>query len=459
MFFFRYYKGGGVSNITLPLSEEMQAKHILIEKEWNDFYHLSKGAINKKSYYKDFILKFDSNRGENEKLLLQEPAAKQKKKKRKNQCIILIYTWLHKSEEWYNLPRNSTKHYLKRTKCKYQNCRVTYDQSYLFISDVVIFHARNIPSTDLLKAISTKFYRPKTQRWIYFTSETPKNTEFGIIPYNGFFNWTMSYKIDSDVFLPYLQYRKLGVRAPRPDPSINYAENKTQIAAWLVGNCDFEFRMDFAQLLDLHTDVYVGGGCRDQFKKRISCTRWCDLNALKHFKFYLSFENGVCTDYITEKYWKYLEMGLVPVVLGGANYDDPRLAIPGSFIDASKFTSVAELGVYLNYLNKNDTAYNEYFKWKQKYTIWHPRKGDWPFESYFLCKICGMLRKKLKNKIYHKLSDFWNEYNDCALPEQKLQSKFIPNDFSFESLQSNSEEEKRIAKAKINKDFDEDFAE
>ena len=33
------------------------------------------------------------------------------------------------------------------------------------------------------------------------------------------------------------------------------------------------------------------------------------------------------------------------------------------------FTSIRELGEYLQYLDKNDTAYNEYFKWLKTYFI------------------------------------------------------------------------------------------
>ena len=56
------------------------------------------------------------------------------------------------------------------------------------------------------------------------------------------------------------------------------------------------------------------------------------------------------------------EANVIPVVMGGADYT--KLAIPGSYINVLDFKSVKQLAEYLHYLNRNDTAYNEYFKWR-----------------------------------------------------------------------------------------------
>lgn len=378
-------------------------------------------------------------------------------KNKKNMKIILIYTGLHKSETFYNLPRNETKNYLKRNKCPKTKCHITYDRDLFPIADAVIFHERNMPSIDRLNILNRPHNRNSSQRWIYFTSETPLNSATDAIPFNNFFNWTMTYRTDSDIFLPYLQYRKLDEQE-KPPTRRNYAETKRNTTAWLIGNCNFGFRMRFGLLLEQDTSVYVGGACRHHFGKQIECNRYCDLDVLKDFKFFLAFENGVCQDYITEKYWKYLELGLVPVVLGGANYSDPRLAIPGSFIDASRFKSVKDLAAYLNYLDKNDTAYNEYFEWKQKYKIWHPIKGDWPFESYFLCEICKKLHQNLPQKTYRRLSNFWNIQMDCVIPERTLTEKFIPKGFGEEPVDKEEQERMKHFKNNIPVDFDEDYA-
>ena len=55
-------------------------------------------------------------------------------------------------------------------------------------------------------------------------------------------------------------------------------------------------------------------------------------------QFYLAFENSLCRDYITEKFWKVLSYNVVPVVLNGVNMT--KVAPPHSYIDIKDFDSV-----------------------------------------------------------------------------------------------------------------------
>lgn len=44
-------------------------------------------------------------------------------------------------------------------------------------------------------------------RWVWWCAEPPWNTRFvfqkTLTPLNGVFNWTMTYRIDSDIYAPY----------------------------------------------------------------------------------------------------------------------------------------------------------------------------------------------------------------------------------------------------------------
>jgi len=99
------------------------------------------------------------------------------------------------------------------------------------------------------------------------------------------------------------------------------------------------------------------------------------------YMFFLAFENSVCRDYITEKFFDTLKFDIVPVVLGGGNYSH---YIPKSgFIDAMDFESPAELAKFLKYLSKNKEAYNKYFEWKKDV-----RYREKPLVQAYICEAC-----------------------------------------------------------------------
>ena len=86
--------------------------------------------------------------------------------------------------------------------------------------------------------------------------------------------------------------------------------------------------------------------------------------------------------------------------MGGGNYK--KLAIPGSYINVMDFKTVKQLAEYLQYLDKNNTAYNEYFKWRKMYKV-----SGWPDRLF--CHICGMFDpdNPPKTKVYDDLTTSW----------------------------------------------------
>ena len=55
------------------------------------------------------------------------------------------------------------------------------------------------------------------------------------------------------------------------------------------------------------------------------------------YSFYISFENAICKDYITEKMFNAFKLNTIPIVLGGANYSE--ILPPHSYINAGQFYS------------------------------------------------------------------------------------------------------------------------
>ena len=72
---------------------------------------------------------------------------------------------------------------------------------------------------------------------------------------------------------------------------------------------------------------------RKGFGFHVSCLGYKQYFSL--VRFYISFENAICADYITEKTYNALKLNTIPIVLGGVNYTS--LLPPNSFINAAKF--------------------------------------------------------------------------------------------------------------------------
>ena len=71
----------------------------------------------------------------------------------------------------------------------------------------------------------------------------------------------------------------------------------------------------------------------------------CYAKIEQEYKFYLSFENSLCTDYVTEKFFNVLNYNMVPVTYNGAEME--KFAPRHSYINALDYSSVEELAKYL----------------------------------------------------------------------------------------------------------------
>ena len=86
----------------------------------------------------------------------------------------------------------------------------------------------------------------------------------------------------------------------------------------------------------------------------------------REYKFYLSFENDICTDYITEKAFNALQLDTVPVLLSGATLS--TLLPPGSVIDALS-RSPEQLADHLYSLLADEQAYQAHFTWRKHFSV------------------------------------------------------------------------------------------
>ena len=176
-------------------------------------------------------------------------------------------------------------------------------------------------------------FRTLNQAYILWEIESPAYL-LGFEPshYENFFNWTMTYRQDSTVSIPYGRLRKIKEH-PQEGEQLEklieqFGENNKPLAekkgnslvrvAWMVSNCLTKSnREGYVEALKKFIDVDVYGSCYKDSKiceKNGSDSCWNYIS--DHYKFYLSFENSLCNDYITEKFWEPLKRNIVPIVLG-----------------------------------------------------------------------------------------------------------------------------------------------
>ncbi|XP_075389723.1 GDP-fucose protein O-fucosyltransferase 4 [Tenrec ecaudatus] len=88
------------------------------------------------------------------------------------------------------------------------------------------------------------------------------------------------------------------------------------------------------------------------------------LTFLSRYKFHLAFENAICDDYMTEKLWRPMHLGAVPVYRGSPSVRD-WMPNNHSIILISDFQSPQKLAEFIDFLDKNDEEYMKYLAYKQ----------------------------------------------------------------------------------------------
>lgn len=102
---------------------------------------------------------------------------------------------------------------------------------------------------------------------------------------------------------------------PKFDVNKNFHGGRKKLVATIISNCkDNSARLEYIKELSKHTSVDIYGKCGQE------CPTKCLQIVGNEYKFFLSFENSVCDQYITEKFFKILQYDTIPIVLGAGDY-------------------------------------------------------------------------------------------------------------------------------------------
>ncbi|XP_031572423.1 alpha-(1,3)-fucosyltransferase 4-like [Actinia tenebrosa] len=327
--------------------------------------------------------------------------------------VVLGYTAFFHEKPWGWMNGTKRFNHWEGIACPFFHCELVFDNKKFRSADAVLFHAKDMPGRVEMYRIYKQ--KPKEQKWIYFALEPPTfNPDSKWL--NNLFHWTLTYRRDSDFYSPYGYYYRPTNGVKDADGIINkMMRRKDRFVMWASSHCALPREKFIKKLMSFITvDVY--GKCASFVG--VKSPGECKLDApecnrlRQRYKFQLSFENSNCKDYITEKYWNALQLGIVPVVLGGANYSNPELAIPGSYINALDFKSVKKLAEYLKYLDHNDKEYRKYFEWRKLYKriVYAP----------WTCTLCAALNMNTKKTYISRLSDFWSVNKQCGITDNAM---------------------------------------
>lgn len=260
----------------------------------------------------------------------------------KKEGMIYILIWTDANQYPFTKFKLGSKYFYDNG-CKFTNCYLTNNTAYfddITRFDAILFNSIEVHDDPELPRPAT---RAPYQKYIFVSPESPANYPVHI-NYNYFFNWTWTYKLNSDNLFTYIAVMDMDGRVigpkldmhwidvhdmekPRSD-IIRILKTKTDAVAWFVSHCKTSSNRErYVNFLSNELSAY---GLRIDIFGRCSkfCNSWCPIENMndcysllkdKYF-FYLAFENSMSEDYVTEKVLTATKNLAVPVVYGGANY-------------------------------------------------------------------------------------------------------------------------------------------
>ena len=428
--------------------EDIDQKVLKSNEIYDKYQIYSSDSLNKNYYY----YKYKTSSSVDGEIKLEEKNNKRERDVNKEFYVIFEYTKVFNQPKYCNLKikndqfssekllfkklMDSADEAASRTNqkatydilddCLYKNCFFTCDKIFAKQANALLFHETDLKNElqvkNNLKNIMPFNDRTSSQIWILWNDEA-NGVQSNFDRFN--FNWTISYKSSSEVsFGAYgvSKYKDKPVQAEHLDKELKAEFRKrSNKIVWFNSNCASKLRIEYARNLSRYYPLHVRGKCNQELEAvsndyklltidNISCSRdsLCELNFLKLNKYYLAFESKNCTDYITEKFWRSLSLGILPIVFQPSKVYYERLAPADSFIHLEDFEyDMEKLSKHLKEIDSNFSLFKKYFEWKAKFDIIY----DMKLEKIRMCELCAKLNRE-KNEIYYKsVSKFFN--NKC----------------------------------------------
>ncbi|XP_014273113.1 alpha-(1,3)-fucosyltransferase 10 [Halyomorpha halys] len=319
----------------------------------------------------------------------------------------------------------------KYIQCGDVHCFVTSDRHLKYRNNTVfLFYGTHFNASDLPSPRGNKI-------WGLLHEESPRNSPLlnheSIL---SLFNYSSTFSRFSDLPLT-LQYLA-SLESLTSNVYYKTFEEKTLLnlseVIYIQSDCVTPNNRDsYVNELMNYISIDSYGACLNNKKLPMSLTNGLEtmmspelLQLIGNYKFAISFENAVCEDYITEKLWRPLIVGTIPVYLGSPSIKD-WLPNDNAAIFPFDFSSPKELADYLHFISSQREAYNKYLKHKIEQIIENELLIK-QFHNYgysdvnsivneFECMVC----KKSASK---KTGFVTKEHYNCPRPVSALSRKF-----------------------------------
>lgn len=311
----------------------------------------------------------------------------------------------------------------KKIQCDIGSCYSTKNKQYLSASNTrgIIFYG-----TDF-RAYEAPLPRQPWHEWALLHEESPMNNY--ILSHRvllRLFNHTGTFRRESHFpitthSLPSLKF--LTERPPVPLSVKNSLRGeKLAPIVYIQSHCNVPSDRDrYVRELMKHVQVDSYGAClhnkelpphlSDPVESMFSPEFY---EVVSKYKFHLAFENAICEDYITEKFFRPFHLGSVPIHMGSSSASDwaPNNR---SMINANDFASAKDLAEFIKLLDRDDTEYEKYLEFKRygienKLLTETVEKRNWGINEYsrhsfitaFECHVCDRIYERWISEQKHE---------------------------------------------------------
>ncbi|XP_049884486.1 alpha-(1,3)-fucosyltransferase 10-like [Pectinophora gossypiella] len=347
--------------------------------------------------------------------------------------------WYTKDMHW--LP------YINKVTCRNSTlqCDVFLKSSQYQNPEAYLFYATYIEDYPLPKNHNTI--------WGLIHEESPKNIlEFVYEESLSLFNFSSTFSRFSDVPFPLHLLRSLETLTSKEFYVNTSTKNAflTHLAPvlYMQNDCDTTTERDeYVKVLMEYIKVDSYGEClhnKDLVINRSYQTFLSDKDMyqfIAKYKFMIAIENGVCNDYMTEKLWRPIQAGVVPIYFGAPQIRD-WLPNNKSAILLEDFPTPELLSQHLHYLLNNDTAYEEYLEHKTLGKISNQNLLEEirlrPYQTNYyeaLREFETFICERIYDKNNTKVNVVTRAHYDCPLPVSALTLSVNPTNVWIDRIE------------------------